>query len=73
MYKILLISLFASLLLSSCHRDWMSQLTSAQDRKPYFEPIPFGMNFIKQGSMNIGPSGQEADQSSTPVKTVSVP
>jgi len=51
----------------------MSQLTSAQDRKPYFEPIPYGMNFIKQGSINIGPSEEEVDRSSNAVKTVSVP
>ena len=73
MYRILLISLMASFLFSSCHRDWTSQLTSAQNRKPYFEPIPYGMNFIKQGSINIGPSEEEVDRSSTPVKTVSVP
>jgi formylglycine-generating enzyme len=73
MYKILLISLFATLLFGSCNRDWTSQLTSAQNRKPYFEPIPYGMNFIKQGSINIGPSEEEIDKSSTPVKTVSVP
>ncbi|HZL10106.1 MAG TPA: SUMF1/EgtB/PvdO family nonheme iron enzyme [Prolixibacteraceae bacterium] len=73
MYKILFISLFASFLFGSCNRDWTSQLTSIQNRKPYFEPIPYGMIFIKQGSINIGPSGQQVDQSNTPVKTVSVP
>lgn len=73
MYKILLISLFATLLLGSCNRDWTSQLTSKQNRKPYFEPIPFGMNFIKQGSINIGSSEEETDRANTPVKTVSVP
>lgn len=73
MYKILFISLFATFLFGSCNRDWTSQLTSVQNRKPYFEPIPYGMNFIKQGSLNIGPSEQEVDQSKTPVKTVSVP
>jgi len=73
MYRILLIGLIVSLLFSSCHRDWTSQLTSAQNRKPYFEPIPYGMNFIKQGSINIGPSEEVIDRSSTPVKTVSVP
>jgi len=30
------------------------------------------MNFVKQGSMNIGPSDQETDNANTPVKTVSV-
>jgi sulfatase modifying factor 1 len=73
MYRILLFSLFATLLLGSCSRDWTSQLTSKQNRKPYFEPIPYGMNFIKQGSINIGSSEEEVDQSNTPVKTVSVP
>ena len=73
MYRFLLIGLFATFLFSSCNRDWTSQLTSAQNRKPYFEPIPYGMNFIKQGSLNIGPSGEEVDHANTPVKTVSVP
>jgi sulfatase modifying factor 1 len=73
MYRILLISLFSIILLGSCSRDWTSQLTSKQNRKPYFEPIPYGMNFIKQGSINIGPSDEEVDKANSPVKTVSVP
>lgn len=73
MYKILSIGLFLVVLFSSCNRDWTSQLTSKQNRKPYFEPIPYGMNFIKQGSINIGPSEEEVDQIGTKVKTVSVP
>jgi formylglycine-generating enzyme required for sulfatase activity len=50
-----------------------SQLRGVQNRKPFYEPIPYGMNFIKQGSINIGPSDEEVDRSNTPVKTVSVP
>jgi len=73
MYRILLFSLIASILLGSCNRDWTSQLTSKQNRKPYFEPIPYGMNFIKQGSINIGASDEEVDKANTGVKTVSVP
>lgn len=73
MYRILLIGLFASIILGSCNRDWTSQLTSKQNRKPYFEPIPYGMKFIKQGSINIGSSEEEVDKANTPVKTVSVP
>jgi len=73
MYKILLISLFAAFLLGSCNRDWTAQLTSKQNRKPYFEPIPYGMKFVKQGSINIGSSEEEVDKANTPVKTVSVP
>jgi sulfatase modifying factor 1 len=73
MYRILLICLLSIVLLGSCNRDWTSQLTSKQNRKPYFEPIPYGMNFIKQGSINIGASDEEVDKANTPVKTVSVP
>jgi len=73
MHKFLLISFFIVLLFGSCKKDWTSQLTSKQNRKPFFEPIPYGMNFIKQGSINIGPSEEEVDQSNTKVKTISVP
>lgn len=73
MHKSLLIGLLLILILGSCNRDWTSQLTSKQNRKPYFEPIPYGMNFIKQGSINIGPSEQDVATSSTTTKTVSVP
>jgi formylglycine-generating enzyme required for sulfatase activity len=73
MYKPLLICLVSLVLLSSCNKDWVSQLMRVKSRKPYFEPLPYGMKFIKQGSFNVGPSGQEVDHASTPVKTVSVP
>ena len=73
MYKVLLIGLLTAFLFGSCNRDWTSQLTSEQNRKPYFEPLPYGMNLIKQGSFNLGPSEEEIDQSNTKVKTVSVP
>lgn len=73
MYRILLISLLSIVLLGSCNRDWSSQLTSKQNRKPFFEPIPYGMKFIKQGSINIGSSEEETDKANVPVKTVSVP
>lgn len=73
MFKFLFIGLFFVLFFGSCNRDWTSQLTSKQNRKPFFEPIPYGMNFIKQGSINIGPSEEEVDRSNSKVKTVSVP
>lgn len=73
MYKTLLIGLFALVILASCNKGGEGQLTNAQNRKPFYEPIPYGMKFIKQGSFNMGPSDQSIDQSNTPVKTVSVP
>lgn len=48
-------------------------MTGAQSRKPFYEPIPYGMVFVKQGSINIGPADQEVDHSSTLAKTISVP
>lgn len=73
MYKYLLVGLFAFVILSSCNKGGEGQLTNEQNRKPYYEPIPFGMKFVKQGSFNMGPSDQPIDESNTPVKTVSVP
>jgi len=73
MYKFLFIGMLFVLLFGSCNRDWTSQLTNKQNRKPFFESIPHGMNFIKQGSINIGPSDEEVDKSNAKVKTVSVP
>ena len=67
------IGLFLMAVLGSCKKDGQGQLTGTQSRKPYYEPIPYGMKFVKQGSFNIGPSDQEIDQLNTPVKTVSVP
>lgn len=73
MYKIPLISLVWLFLLISCHQDMGRMLTGDQNRKPYFEPIPYGMTFVKQGSLNIGPSEEQSDYSNTSAKTVSVP
>jgi formylglycine-generating enzyme required for sulfatase activity len=73
MYKTLLIGLLFLAVLSSCNKGGQGELTNGQRRKPYYEPIPYGMKFIKQGSFNIGPSDQEVNQANTPVKTVSVP
>ena len=72
MYKNLIISLLVTLLLSSCSQGWTDKLTSIQNRKPFFEPIPYGMHFINQGSINIGPTEEEVDHSNTSSKTVSV-
>jgi sulfatase modifying factor 1 len=73
MYKILFIGLFILVILSACNKYGPDAFTGVLNRKPFYEPIPFGMKFIKQGSLNIGPSDQEVDQANTPVKTVSVP
>lgn len=41
-------------------------------RETWFEPLPFGMVYIKQGSFRLGASDQIADEEIQPTKNVSV-
>lgn len=43
-----------------------------QAKAPWFEPIPYGMAYIPQGSFKLGFSDELIDQALTPYKTVSV-
>lgn len=36
------------------------ELVGVNQRKKYFEPEPYGMVYVKQGSFNMGPSDQDA-------------
>jgi len=47
-------------------------MLSNSARKPFFEPIPFGMAKINQGSFAMGPSDQDIENSATPVKQVTI-
>jgi sulfatase modifying factor 1 len=44
---------------SSCGNIYTGELTGVPSRKKYFEPDPFGMEFVPQGSYNVGPSDQD--------------
>jgi sulfatase modifying factor 1 len=44
---------------SSCGDYYSGELTGVPGRKKYFEPVPFGIEFITQGSYNAGPSDQD--------------
>lgn len=44
---------------SSCGKYYGGELTGVPGRKKYFEPDPFGMQFVPQGSYNVGPSDQD--------------
>ena len=44
---------------SSCGNIYTGELTGVPGRKKYFEPDPFGMEFIPQGSYNTGPADQD--------------
>jgi gliding motility-associated lipoprotein GldK len=74
MKKILFISIVFAILSGSCSKTSSSgELTGVEDRKSYFEPDPFGMVFIPQGSFNMGPSDQDVSWAeNVNTKTVSI-
>jgi formylglycine-generating enzyme required for sulfatase activity len=74
MNKHLLIShIFLSIFLfSSCSKSRFGELTGVKSRGKWSEPAPYGMNFVHQGSFKLGPNDQDATNSGTPTKTVSV-
>jgi formylglycine-generating enzyme required for sulfatase activity len=72
MKKLLAISLFLAIF-SSCGKYYTGELTGVEGRKKYFEPWPFGMIFVPQGSFNLGPSDQDVPfAQNTFSKTVTV-
>ncbi|HBL74380.1 MAG: gliding motility-associated lipoprotein [Bacteroidetes bacterium GWF2_42_66] len=70
LYSIICICLI--FIFTSCKKDGVGDFLSTPDRKPYFEPVPFGMAKVEQGSFSMGPSDQDIERSATPVKKVSV-
>ncbi len=44
---------------SSCGNIYTGELTGVPSRNKYFEPVPFGMEFVPQGSYNAGPADQD--------------
>ena len=73
MKKLSLIAVVLIALLSSCGDSGKGYLIGVQDREVWFQPDPYGMEFIPQGSYNMGPSDQDVPYSQTAQsKTVSV-
>lgn len=70
----ILLFIFSVLLLGtiSCKENGSEELLNAPARKPFFEPIPFGMVKIEKGTFSMGPSEQEINHDATPVKRVTV-
>ncbi len=58
MKKILAFGLLMAIF-SGCGDYYSGELVGVPGRKKYFEPEPFGMKFITQGSYNVGPSDQD--------------
>ena len=73
MKKLLLISLIAMILVG-CSNSNSGELVGVRKKsKPFYQPDPYGMVFIPQGSFTMGVAGQDVTSSFlTQAKTVSV-
>lgn len=72
MRKLTVIFMILVLFSASCKKDGVSDFMSKTERKPFFEPIPFGMAKIEKGSFIMGPSDEETDGNETYTKRVDV-
>jgi sulfatase modifying factor 1 len=62
----------ASITLISCNKSHFGELTGAYNNRKWTESAPLGMNFVHQGSFNLGHNDQNIATSNTLTKTVSV-
>ena len=52
--KRVLLYLAALILLGSCGSSGNGELIGVQERKPFYQPMPFGMSYIPLGSYTMG-------------------
>jgi formylglycine-generating enzyme len=73
MKKVLALSVIIITILSGCGRSGSGELVGVPRSGAFYEPDPFGMLFIQQGSFNMGPNDQDVAWSLTSQsKTVSM-
>lgn len=73
MKKVLAISVVFITILTGCGQSSGGELTGVARRASFYEPDPFGMLFIPQGSFNMGPNDMDvANTMTSQSKTVSV-
>jgi formylglycine-generating enzyme len=71
-YK-LIISLLIIFMIASCTQSGQSgELSGTGKKGSWFEPVPFGMTFIRRGSIRVGPSDEDPTKSIDPTKTISI-
>ncbi|MDA3928192.1 MAG: SUMF1/EgtB/PvdO family nonheme iron enzyme [Prolixibacteraceae bacterium] len=73
-YK-LIIWLLAIIMMASCSQQSGESgelVGSSQSSGSWFEPVPFGMQFIRRGSIRIGPSDEDPTGAIQPTRTISV-
>ena len=74
MKKVLALSLVLLTILSGCGKSGNGELVGVPRRASFYEPDPFGMLFIPQGSFNMGLNDQDiANSMTTQTRTVSIP
>ncbi len=73
MKKVLALSVIIITIMSGCGSSGGGELVGVSTRGAFYEPDPYGMLFIPQGSFNMGPNDQDITWSLTSqTKTVSV-
>lgn len=74
MKKVLALSFILFTILSGCGKSGNGELVGVARRASFYEPDPYGMLFIPQGSFNMGINDQDIAQSMTSqTRTVSIP
>ncbi len=73
MKKVLALSVIIAAIVSGCGSSGDGELVGVSTKGAFFEPDPFGMLFIPQGSFNMGPNDQDVAWSlNAQTKTVSL-
>jgi formylglycine-generating enzyme len=71
-YK-LIISLLIIIMIASCTQSGESgELIGTGKKGGWFEPVPFGMTFVRRGSIRVGQSDEDPTKSIDPTKTISI-
>jgi len=74
MKKVLALGFVLLTILSGCGKSGNGELVGVPRRASFYEPDPYGMLFIPQGSFNMGINDQDIAQSMTSqTRTVSIP
>jgi len=74
MKKVLALGVVLLTILSGCGKSSNGELVGVARRASFYEPDPFGMLFIPQGSFNMGLNDQDVTNSmTTQTRTVSIP
>jgi formylglycine-generating enzyme len=71
-YK-LIISLLIIVMIASCTQSGESgELIGTGKKGSWFEPVPFGMTFVRRGSIRVGISDEDPTKSIDPTRTTSI-